>query len=255
MTFELLDLPLFKQNGWAPPVNINYLQAVLGFIFIEQSIEVYLNYRQRKYILIDSLPKELVKQVEAIDESANVSNEDDDKPEVEEMVSEKVNDVPKTLLGKLKEKFTKSQTYNLDKNTYSFASMVYGICTNLGVLLSGLSVFMWVKSKDFVGGTLNLDSNNEIIVGTVFMLAQTVFETILQLPLSLYSTFVIEARHGFNKMTLRIFFTDLVKGICINSLILLPLMAVLVKLIRWGGDQVSVLVYQILFFNGFNTFF
>lgn len=36
-------------------------------------------------------------------------------------------------------------------------------------------------------------------------------QTIVGLPFSLYSTFVIEERHGFNKQTLGIFFADKVK--------------------------------------------
>ena len=40
----------------------------------------------------------------------------------------------------------------------------------------------------------------------VFLLGATAYSTVTSLPWSLYSTFVIEERHGFNKQVRRIFF-------------------------------------------------
>lgn len=61
--------------------------------------------------------------------------------------------------------------------------------------------------------------------------------SIFTLPLSLYRHFVIEERHGFNKMTLKTFFADGVKEYLIGVVIIGPLMAGLIKLIRWAGDS------------------
>jgi STE24 endopeptidase len=40
---------------------------------------------------------------------------------------------------------------------------------------------------------------------------------LIDLPLSLYRQFVIEARHGFNRMTLGLFFADLLKQTLLGS--------------------------------------
>jgi STE24 endopeptidase len=40
---------------------------------------------------------------------------------------------------------------------------------------------------------------------------------LVDLPLSLYSQFVIEARHGFNRMTLGLFIADLIKQTLLGS--------------------------------------
>lgn len=37
-------------------------------------------------------------------------------------------------------------------------------------------------------------------------------QTLIGLPFSLYSTFVVEAKHGFNKQTLGLFFADKVSA-------------------------------------------
>ncbi len=36
---------------------------------------------------------------------------------------------------------------------------------------------------------------------------------VMGVPWSLYSTFVIEERHGFNKQTLGLFFSDMIKSV------------------------------------------
>lgn len=46
------------------------------------------------------------------------------------------------------------------------------------------------------------------------------------LPWSLYSTFVIEARHGFNKQTLGVFLADMAKSMVLGLLLMPPLVYV-----------------------------
>jgi STE24 endopeptidase len=48
--------------------------------------------------------------------------------------------------------------------------------------------------------------------------------TLLELPLRIYQTFVVEARFGFNKMTPTLFVTDLIKGALLAALIGGPLL-------------------------------
>ena len=50
---------------------------------------------------------------------------------------------------------------------------------------------------------------------------------LLGLPLSLYKTFVVEERFGFNRVTFKLWLSDLVKGLALGSAIGLPLLALL----------------------------
>jgi STE24 endopeptidase len=52
-----------------------------------------------------------------------------------------------------------------------------------------------------------------------------VASTIINLPFSVYSTFVIEERHGFNKNTAWLFFTDVIKEMLLTVVIASPLVA------------------------------
>ena len=61
--------------------------------------------------------------------------------------------------------------------------------------------------------------------------------TLLSVPQSLYSTFVIEERFGFNKMTLPLFFKDFIKGIVLGSALGLPLIAALLWVMNSLGEN------------------
>ena len=57
----------------------------------------------------------------------------------------------------------------------------------------------------------------------------------LDLPFSLYRTFVIEERFGFNKMTLRLWLADLAKGTVLGAAIGLPIVALILWLMGAAG--------------------
>ncbi len=59
----------------------------------------------------------------------------------------------------------------------------------------------------------------------------------IEIPFNLYRTFRIEARFGFNKMTLKLFLLDLGKGVLLAALLGLPLAA----LILWLMDEAGAL--------------
>ncbi|MCO4795210.1 MAG: M48 family metallopeptidase [Bacteriovoracaceae bacterium] len=61
--------------------------------------------------------------------------------------------------------------------------------------------------------------------GVVFFAAFALINMLLGLPQSLYTTFVIEERYGFNKTTSKIFITDMIKGLVLGSIIGLPIIA------------------------------
>jgi len=59
--------------------------------------------------------------------------------------------------------------------------------------------------------------------GTISLLS-----SIISLPFSYYSTFVIEEKFGFNKMTKNLFFADALKGLLLSALIWAPLLSLIV---------------------------
>jgi STE24 endopeptidase len=60
--------------------------------------------------------------------------------------------------------------------------------------------------------------------------------TLIDLPLDYYRAFVIEARFGFNKMTPGLFFADAARHLALGAVLLLPLAALILWLIRELGE-------------------
>lgn len=93
----------------------------------------------------------------------------------------------------------------------------------------------------------------QIYVSLVFMGLNTLFDTATSIPWSLYSTFVVEARHGFNKTTLATFVKDTLMSLALTSVIGAPVLVVLLKLIKWGGEYFYIYVWMFMF--AFSLFF
>lgn len=62
------------------------------------------------------------------------------------------------------------------------------------------------------------------ISGSLVVLSVLLVTMLLELPLSIYRTFVIEARFGFNRMTGKLFVADMLKGLLLTAAIGLPLL-------------------------------
>lgn len=73
--------------------------------------------------------------------------------------------------------------------------------------------------------------------GIALIVSVALISGLIDLPLSLYRTFVIEARFGFNKMTLGLFFTDLAKQTLLGAVLGLPLLLCVLWLMQRMGEQ------------------
>lgn len=79
-------------------------------------------------------------------------------------------------------------------------------------------------------------ANSPILAGLALMAGFTLINSILTLPFSLYATFGIEARFGFNKTTPRLFVVDMIKSTLLGAAIGLPLLALVLWLMGQMGD-------------------
>ncbi len=72
--------------------------------------------------------------------------------------------------------------------------------------------------------------------GTAVVLSTLLAMSAVGLPLSIYRTFVIEARFGFNRMTAGLFVADLLKGLLLTLLLGGPLVCVILYLMQRAGS-------------------
>ncbi|XP_059140651.1 CAAX prenyl protease 1 homolog [Physella acuta] len=142
--------------------------------------------------------------------------------------------VPDKLVGVMEqETFEKARAYHLDKSTFGLIHSVYGQIESTLILCFGGFPACWNLSAFFLT-RLNFPQG-EIIQSLVFLVLAMIFSSVTSLPWSLYSTFVIEERHGFNKQTLGFFFKDTAKQFVVTIAIALPVTAALILIIQAGG--------------------
>ena len=113
-------------------------------------------------------------------------------------------------------------------------------------------LLMWT-----LGGGLDwLDNNiialelNPILTGIAVILVYTFISSLLDLPFTLYNTFVIEEKFGFNRTTIKTFITDMIKGSLLGLVIGIPLLYVILWLMEQSGDQWWI--YAWLVISGFS---
>ncbi|GAY51453.1 hypothetical protein CUMW_134310, partial [Citrus unshiu] len=129
--------------------------------------------------------------------------------------------LPKTLEGVIsQEKFEKSRGYSLDKSHFHFVHEFVTILMDSAILLFRILPWFWKVSHWF---------------------------TLTDLPFSLYSTFVIEARHGFNKQTIWLFFRDMIKGMILAIVLGPPIVSAIIIIVQKGGPYLAIYLWAFMF--------
>jgi STE24 endopeptidase len=126
----------------------------------------------------------------------------------------------KSMTGKLPDRlqgvydaehYQKMQAYEKETTRFSLLSDTFSFLLTLGVLW--FNGFAWIDN--FWRGY----TQNEVFLAVLFFGSIGFASDILSLPFSLYSTFVIETKYGFNKTTISLYFFDKLKSWAISLLV------------------------------------
>ncbi|KAG0357188.1 hypothetical protein BGZ54_000421 [Gamsiella multidivaricata] len=200
-----------------------YKESVLGFMFAVFLWEEYLRYRHYRKLCSKTLPEALKEHV-------------------------------------TEEQFKKAQAYGRDKTRFGFVESVFNQVQNTLIIAFDFLPWLWDLSGEIMSKLAGYGSEYEIAQSIIFFALQTVFSTIISMPFSLYSTFVIEERHGFNKQTLKLFFSDLIKGHLIGAAIGMPFLAGFLKVIKISGKNfyfyvwLFMVAFQLIMVSIYPTF-
>ena len=122
----------------------------------------------------------------------------------------------------------KAADYACDKSRLGLKDLIFG----------SIVLLLWT-----VGGGLELVDNqvraiglSEIWTGTVVILAVIFIGSLIDLPMSLYRTFGLEQKYGFNKMTLQLFFVDMLKNALVMSAIGIPMILLVLWIMETAGS-------------------
>lgn len=144
------------------------------------------------------------------------------------------------------EKYAQSQRYL--KDTTRFGQIQEGIMLPLTMAFILFGGFGWVN------GLAQAASEQMMVQGLVFGGLFILIGQIVGLPFSIYSTFVIEEKYGFNKTTPKTFVLDLLKGLLLTVLIGAPIFALVLWIFSavaqawlWAWGALSIIQLFLLF--------
>jgi hypothetical protein len=120
--------------------------------------------------------------------------------------------VPPALRGEVDaETARRSRDYTLARGRFGLVHGAFGGAVTLTLLFSGV-----LPGLDAGLGRLGLTGAHRFVA---FLAALSVLGGVLDLPFSLWSTFVLEARFGFNRVTPGLWLKDRLKGIALGAAI------------------------------------
>ena len=136
--------------------------------------------------------------------------------------------VPDSFAGKVPLKdHHKAADYTITNTRIGMIALAYDSLLLLGWTLGG--GLDWLDKNWLAAGL------HPVITGVGVILSAMVIMTLLDLPFSLYHTFVIEERFGFNRSTLKVFIIDMLKNALLLAIIGVPMIALALWIMEASG--------------------
>lgn len=193
--------------------TINWKSIILGFTAFQFFWETYLTFRQYKVL--------------------------------------NKNELPPTLKNEIKQDtFQKSQSYSRSKAIFSVVSDSINFIQNVSFIKFDFLPKLWNFSNTIYSSCaryLPMFAQNSLIVHSLFfLLGLQVISTVLSLPLSYYKNFVLEEKFGFNKLTVSLWLSDMVKSLLLTVVLGFPILSGFLKIIDYFGDNFIFYVWIFL---------
>lgn len=141
------------------------------------------------------------------------------------------------------ETFAKSQEYGRSKALFSIVDGLWDQVQNAAMLYFDVMPKIWSLTGDLLLKFAPARFSGEISHSILFILSFLAFQQVLNLPSSLYYTFVLEEKHGFNKQSPQLYFTDLIKTNLVTAVILPPVLAAFLSIVQRTGSQFFVYLW------------
>ncbi len=123
----------------------------------------------------------------------------------------------------------------------------------VGLIVQALFLYLitlggWINEFNTI---ISAYFSSEIIQGVTLILIIMILSSLIELPLGLYKTFIVDEKFGFNKMTLSLFISDLFKQSMVSLIIVVPV--IYVALWIFGNLGESWWIWLWVFFSIFNV--
>ena len=137
-----------------------------------------------------------------------------------------------------KDKYIKSQDYTKTNTKFSYITSTFSLIVSLVFILGGFYNTIDLYVRDLGYGSE--------LTGLCFFGLLFIVTDLLNVPFSLYKTFVIEEKYGFNKTTFKTFFSDKLKQYFLITLIGAPLLYLILYFFGNFGEYAWVYVWLFL---------
>jgi len=127
------------------------------------------------------------------------------------------------------ERYRRSQEYLKDNTRFGWVTATF----ELIVILA----FWFGKGFQLLDEWVRAFNYGPIVCGLIYMAALMLFKSILSLPFSIYHTFVIEERFGFNQTTWTTYILDMLKGLLLSVLLGAPLLSAILAFFEYAGTN------------------
>lgn len=122
----------------------------------------------------------------------------------------------------------KAADYTVAKSKLGIVMLLVNTAVLIGFTLLGGLQWLSVTILNLTGPGMTYQ--------IALLVAFAAISAVIVLPFDYYKQFVLEERFGFNKMTLSLFITDMIKGALLSAAIGLPLIWVILLLMDKSGD-------------------
>ena len=146
------------------------------------------------------------------------------------------------------DEYKKSQAYKKTNYRFGLLTSTFSFLLTLCFLVFG--GFEWIDQL------VRSITTQPIPMALMFFGVIMIGSDVVTLPLSYYSTFVIEEKFGFNKTTKGTFFLDKIKGWLMTAVVGGLLLAVIIWFFQWAGNNFWLYAWALVsFFTVFMNLF
>jgi len=140
--------------------------------------------------------------------------------------------------------YQQSQSYKKTNHNFSKITSLFSLITTL--------LFFFFDGFSIVDEIARRFSNNIIIITLIFFGIIIIGSDIISIPFSLYKTFVIEEKFGFNKFTKKLFFLDKIKGLLMTIILGGSILSIITWFYEFTGNYFWI--YTWLLITTFSVF-
>ena len=140
--------------------------------------------------------------------------------------------------------YRKSQEYTKEGTKFGLLTTTFDMAL--------LFVFWFSGGFNWLDQMIRGFGYSDLVNGLLFIGVLSVVKSLISLPFSLYSTFVIEEKYGFNNTSTGTFFADLLKGLGLGVVIGLPILALILWVFQslgtwaWLYGWIAVTLFSLI---------